>query len=75
MTVALCADDRGGLSFHRRRQSRDRAVSADLLSQAGECTLWVEPYSRPLFPEEAGRRTCVFWSSPAQRPPWRGRTG
>lgn len=41
------------LSFNRRRQSRDRAVSADLLTQAGECTLWVEPCSRPLFPEEA----------------------
>ena len=53
MTVVLCADDRGGLSFHGRRQSRDRAVSADLLSQAGECTLWVEPCSRPLFPQEA----------------------
>ena len=53
MTLAFCVDDRGGLSFNRRRQSRDRAVSADLLSQAGECTLWVEPYSRPLFPEEA----------------------
>ena len=53
MTLAFCVDDRGGLSFNRRRQSRDRAVSADLLSQAGECTLWVEPCSRPLFPEEA----------------------
>lgn len=53
MTLAFCVDDRGGLSFNRRRQSRDRAVPADLLTQAGECTLWVEPYSRPLFPEEA----------------------
>ena len=87
MTLAFCVDDRGGLSFNRRRQSRDRAVSADLLSQAGECTLWVEPCSRPLFPEEAkhirtaeepwtrrDRRTCVFWSSPAPALPWSGRT-
>ena len=36
MTLAFCVDDRGGLSFNRRRQSRDRAVSADLLSQAGD---------------------------------------
>ena len=28
-------------------------MSADLLAQAGGCTLWVEPYSRPLFPQEA----------------------
>ena len=53
MTVILCADDRGGLSFNGRRQSRDRAVSADLLSQAQGHTLWMEPSSRPLFPEEA----------------------
>ena len=53
MTLAFCVDDRGGLSFNRRRQSRDRAVSADLLSQAQGHTLWMEPNSRPIFPEEA----------------------
>ena len=34
MTLVLCADDRCGLSFNGRRQSRDRLVSEDLLAQA-----------------------------------------
>ena len=35
MTLAFCVDDRGGLSFNRRRQSRDRAVSATALPGRG----------------------------------------
>ena len=54
MTVVLCADDRGGLSFHGRRQSRDRLVYEDLLSQAAGRLLWMEPCSRPLFPQTSG---------------------
>ena len=52
MTLVLCADDRGGLTFNRRRQSRDRAVYADLLAQAEGRPVWMESYSRPLFPEK-----------------------
>ena len=53
MTLILCADDRGGLAFHRRRQSRDRTVCADLMSDGAGRLIWMEPYSRPLFPEAA----------------------
>ena len=53
MTLVLCADDRGGLSYNHRRQSRDRAVCADLLTQGEGRLLWMEPGSRALFPEEA----------------------
>ena len=31
MTLILCVDDRGGLSFNGRRQSQDRRVREDLL--------------------------------------------
>ena len=58
MILVLCADDRGGLSFHGRRQSRDRAVSADLLREAAGRRVWMEPCSRPLFPAEA-ENLCV----------------
>lgn len=30
MTLSVCLDDRNGLRFHHRRQSRDRAVLRDL---------------------------------------------
>ena len=53
MILAVCVDDEYGVRFNRRRQSRDRAISADVLWEAGEHTLWMAPESRMLFPEEA----------------------
>ena len=40
MILAFCIDDQGGLVFNHRRQSRDRALVADLLAEAG---------ARPVF--------------------------
>lgn len=53
MILLACVDDNYGLAFNGRRQSRDRAVSADMLSLAGEKALWIEPGSEKLF-EAAG---------------------
>ena len=47
MILALCVDDKLGLQFNRRRQSRDQAVTDDLLSLGKK--LWVHPYSEKLF--------------------------
>ena len=51
MTFAVCVDDRGGMLFNNRRQSRDRAVVADLLALAeGEGKrLCVSGFSQKLF--------------------------
>ena len=35
MTVIVCVDDRGGMRFHGRRQSRDRLLCADVLRLCG----------------------------------------
>lgn len=51
MIIALCIDDNLGLRFNRRRQSRDRAVAADLLQSAGGRPLRTAPGSAILFPE------------------------
>ncbi len=53
MIIALCIDDNRGLRFNRRRQSRDRAVTADLLRSAEGHKLWAAPSSVSLFPEGA----------------------
>ena len=34
MTLILCVDDRGGLSFNGRRQSQDRRVREDQIGRA-----------------------------------------
>ncbi len=52
MTLYICLDDKNGLKFNKRRQSRDAAVLEDIRSQlAGK--LCIEPYSEKLI-QEAG---------------------
>ncbi len=56
MTVIVCVDDNGGMSFCGRRVSRDRAVTARILEKTGGRALWMSPYSAKLFdplPENA----------------------
>ena len=89
MTLILCVDDRGGLSFNGRRQSQDRRVREDLLTMAAGGALWMDDYSRRQFTEPeaaairvdrdpAGRRRgtgCACWSSRTRRRLWSGQTG
>lgn len=53
MTVCVCLDDQNGMVFNKRRQSRDRAVIADIVRTADGAEIAVAPYSAPLF-EESG---------------------
>ena len=49
MHVIVCLDDRRGMGFNHRRQSRDRLVIEDLLGIVGDKLLWIRPYSASLF--------------------------
>ena len=50
MTLYICLDDRNGLQFNHRRQSRDAAVLEDIRSQlTGK--LLIEPFSEKLIRE------------------------
>ena len=40
MTLYLCLDDRGGMLFNNRRQSRDAALLADMAASCDE-TVWL----------------------------------
>ena len=55
MVLCVCLDDRGGMRFNRRRQSRDRAVCERILSlvREGGGTLYVRAESYPLFSDGA----------------------
>lgn len=58
MILALCMDDRGGMSFNGRRQSMDRAVRRDLLLEAGDAPLWVSGYTARQFDPDPRLRVC-----------------
>ena len=48
MTLYICLDDRNGLKFNKRRQSRDAAVLEDIRSQLTG-NLLIEPFSEKLI--------------------------
>lgn len=50
MTLYLCLDDRNGLQFNHRRQSRDAAVLEDIRSQLAG-SLLIDPFSEKLIQE------------------------
>ena len=50
MTIYICLDDRNGLQFNKRRQSRDAAVLEDIRSQLRR-NLLIEPFSEKLIRE------------------------
>lgn len=49
MNVIVCIDDRGGMMFNGRRQSRDKNVYADIVSYVPMGKLYMSEYSRSLF--------------------------
>ena len=51
MTVIVCVDNRNGMMFNHRRQSRDRAVLDDIGKTLGSARLWIAPCSAALFKE------------------------
>lgn len=50
MTLYICLDDRNGLQFNRRRQSRDAAVLEDIRSRLSG-KLLIDPFSEKLIQE------------------------
>ena len=59
MILMACVDGRNGMAFNCRRQSRDRAVRADLLAEVGEACLWVSGATARQFPAEEQSLLCV----------------
>ena len=51
MTVFVCIDDRGGMLFNKRRQSRDSKVIEDVARTVGEGLLYISDFSEILFAE------------------------
>ncbi|EOS39432.1 ribonuclease Z [Lachnospiraceae bacterium] len=49
MIIIACVDERNGMMFNRRRQSRDSAVCGDILRECGGKKLYMSTYSGKLF--------------------------
>ena len=55
MKLMVCLDERGGMMFHHRRQSRDRTVIGDMLQLCGTKPLWMDAYSAGMFSHDPAR--------------------
>lgn len=51
MILAVCVDDKLGMLFNKRRQSKDRELRKDLLSLTDQ-TLWVNEYTAKQFTDD-----------------------
>ena len=60
MNVILCADDRDGLMFGGRRQSRDRAVIEDIGDLTRGCRFLMNRYSDKMFGEYGSENHETF---------------
>lgn len=49
MNVVVCLDDRLGMTFNGRRQSRDRVLCEDVIKDAAGGTLLMAEFSKNLF--------------------------
>jgi hypothetical protein len=59
MKIIVCLDDYGGMTFNFRRQSRDRVLISDLISELGDKKLYILEYSEMLFEEYQGRYEVI----------------
>ena len=48
-TAVVCIDDRGGMTFNKRRQSKDRVMLAELISSFPDKKILINDFSAKLF--------------------------
>ena len=53
MKLIVCVDDKFGMLFNKRRQSKDRALRKDLLELTKDSRLWMNAYSASQFENKA----------------------
>ncbi len=67
MKVFVCIEDRGGMMFNSRRESRDRLVILDMLVEAGAGRLYISPFSEKLF--EGNKQSVIVSRFPFDEVP------
>ena len=49
MKLIVCMDDKNGMAFNHRRQSRDRVLAERIMELTENAKLYIAPYSQTLF--------------------------
>ena len=59
MKIIVCLDDYGGMLFNHRRQSRDRVLIEDVISDLSDKKIYILEYSKLLFEMHEGKYEIV----------------
>lgn len=59
MKIILCLDEKRGMLFNHRRQSRDRIVRQDIMDSLRDAGLWMNAYSYKQFTDVDQSRIMV----------------
>lgn len=59
MTVIVCVDDKMGVLFNSRRQSKDSVLRERVLELSKDTMLWMSPYTQKQFEENDQSNICV----------------
>ncbi len=59
MNIIVAIDDKKGMMFNKRRQSKDKELRKNMLLEVGAARLWMNAYSFEQFEEEVGTNVCV----------------
>jgi len=57
--IIACIDEKGGMLFNNRRQSKDRVLIQHIMQMVGNHTLWITSFSSKLFEEYIGSNAIV----------------
>ena len=58
MKIIVCLDDKGGMIFNHRRQSKDRVLNADVVRMTQGSRLCIDPFSLKLFEASEADLLC-----------------
>ena len=59
MTVFVCTDSRGGMTFNGRRLSFDTEIIEDVIRYTGDGILYISDFSEDLFADSSASVICV----------------
>lgn len=49
MILIVCVDERNGMMFNNRRQSRDKILTGHIIEKAKDKKLWITTFSKDIF--------------------------
>lgn len=59
MIIIACVDEKSGMLFNNRRQSKDSVLTKHIVQLVGENKLWINRFSSSIFEEYIGQNVIV----------------